>query len=107
MLQGLVSCDKDSVCVASYYFGEERDKSVVKELLTGIEDIRISHHVQHKGMSVYYCKMGALRKISGLDIEVGQTDEPDSVKIIKFMDWAVNSHLIADKEKINTKSCIN
>jgi hypothetical protein len=105
MLRGLRSCDKDSICIASYYFGERGDKSVTRELLTGIEDKRISHHIRHKGMSVYYCKMGALRKLSGLDIKVRQTDNPDTTKIKKFIDWASDNKLI-DTEKINTKSCL-
>lgn len=106
MLRGLRSCDKDSICIASYYFGEQGDKSVTRELLTGIEDKRISHHIRHKGMSVYYCKMGALRKLSGLDIKVGQTDSPDTTKIKKFINWALDNKLIADTDKINIKNCI-
>ena len=105
MLRGLRSCDKDSICIASYYFGELGDRSVTRELLTGIEDVRISHHIRHKGMSVYYCKMGALTKLSGLDIKVGQTDKPDTTKIRKFINWALDNQLIFDTQKINTKSC--
>jgi hypothetical protein len=106
-MKGLESCDTDSICVASYYFGEQRDKSVTKQLLTGIEDVRISHHIRHKGMSVYYCKMGALRKISGLDIRVGQTDQPDSMKVKQLVDWAADNELIDRGEKIDTESCVN
>jgi hypothetical protein len=107
MLLGLKSCNTDSICIASFYFGEQKDKSVIKDLLTGIEDVRISHHIRHKGMSVYYCKMGAIIKISGLNIKVGQTDKPDSIKINRIINWAVNNHLIEDREEINTKSCTN
>jgi hypothetical protein len=107
MLHALVSCNADSICVASYYFGEQRDTSVMNELLTGIEDVRISHHIRHKGMSVYYCKMSALRKISGLDITVRQTERPDSFKINQFMNWAIEKRLIAEGEKIKTKSALN
>ena len=106
MLRGLRSCDKDSICIASYYFGEQGDRSVTKELLTGIEDARISHHMRHKGMSVYYCKMGALIELSGQDIEVGPTDNPDPTKIEQFINWALENKLITDAEKINTKSCV-
>jgi hypothetical protein len=105
MVRGLKSCKVDSMCIASYYFGEQRDKLVTRELLTGIEDVRISHDIRHKGMSVYYCKMGALRKISGLDIKVGQTDKPDSIKIRQFIKWAADNQLIGDKEKIDTRIC--
>jgi hypothetical protein len=107
MLSGLRSCDKDSICIASYYFGEQGDKSVTRELLTGIEDERISHHIRHKGMSVYCCKMGALKKLSRLDIKVGQTDNPDTAKIEMFINWALGNKLIVDREKINTKSCLH
>ena len=107
MLNGLKSCDKDSICIASYYFGEQKDRSVIKHLLTGIEDSRISHDIRHKGMSVYYCKMVALRKISGMNINVTEREKPDSKKIQKFIDWAVENQLIGAEENINTKSCVN
>lgn len=107
MLNGLKSCNKDSICIASYYFGEHKDRSVVRELLSGIEDSRISHDIRHKGMSVYYCKMRALRKISGLNINVTQKENPDLEKIQKFIDWAVENDLIDEKENHNTKSCVN
>jgi hypothetical protein len=51
--------------------------------------------------------MGALRKISGLDIQVGHTDRPDSIKIRQFIEWAVDNELIPKNEKIDTRSCVN
>ena len=78
-----------------------------KELLTGIEDVRISHDLRFNGMSVYYCKMVALRKISGLDVKVRQTDKPESIKIKQFIDWAMKNKLIDGNETIDTKSCAN
>ena len=107
MIKGIRSCNADSICAASYYFGEQGDRTVVKQLLTGIEDVRVSHDIRHKGMSVYYCKMGALRKISGLDVRVGQTDRPDSIKIRQFIEWAADNELINKNEKIDTRSCVN
>jgi hypothetical protein len=107
MLNGLKSCNKDSICIASNYFGEHKNRSIVRHLLTGIEDQRISHNIHYKGMSVYYCKMVALRKISGLNIKVTEAEEPNPEKIQKFIDWAVENQLIGKKEKVDTKSCVN
>lgn len=107
MLNRLKSCNKDSICIASYYFGEKKDKSVFIELLTGIEDSRISHNYNYKGMSVYYCKMTALRKISDLNIVVKENEKPDFKKIQKFINWAIENKIIAEKEKIETKSCVH
>lgn len=107
MLSGLKSCNKDSICIASNYFGEHKDRSIVRHLLTGINDQRISHNIYYKGMSVYYCKMVALRKISGLNIKITETEEPKLEKIQKFIDWAVRNQLIGKKEKVDTKSCAN
>jgi hypothetical protein len=104
-LKGLKSCNADSICVSSYYFGERRDKNVVKELLTGINDARISHHIRHKGMSVYYCKAGALKKISGLNIEIEQTGSPDSEVINKLMAWALDNKLVTSSDTIDIQSC--
>jgi hypothetical protein len=107
MRNGLKSCDKDSICIASFYFGEHKDRSAVKDLLIGIEDSRISLDIRHKGMSVYYCKMVALRKISGLNLNVTEREEPELKKIQKFINWAVLNKIIGEKENINTKSCVN
>ena len=106
MLNGLKSCDKDSICIASYYYGEHKDRSVVRELLTGIEDSRVSHNIHHKGMSVYYCKIRALKKISGLNINVAEREKPNMEKIQKFIDWAIEKQLIGKEENVNTKSCV-
>lgn len=106
LLRGLNSCDVDSICVSSYYFGEQQDKSVIRELLTGINDMRVSHHIQHKGMSVYYCKVTALNKITGLDIKVKQTDYPDSITVQKFITWAFDNKQLDDIETINLQSCV-
>ncbi len=106
MLNGLKSCDKDSICIASYYYGEHKDRSVVRDLLTGIEDSRISHDIRNKGMSVYYCKMVALRKISELNINVTEREKPNLKKIQKFIDWAIENKLIGKEENVNTKSCV-
>ena len=107
MLNGLKSCNKDSICIASYYFGERKNRNVVLYLLNGIEDGRISHDIRYKGMTVYYCKMIALKKISGLNINVTQSEKPDSKKIQKFIDWGIENQLINKEENINTQSCVN
>lgn len=106
MHNALKSCNKDSICIASYYFGERKDRSVIRDLLTGIEDSRISQDARQKGMSVYYCKMIALGKVSGLNIYVTEREKPDSIKIQKYINWAIENKIVAEKEKIETKRCV-
>jgi hypothetical protein len=103
-LNGLYSCRVDSICISSFYFGEGRDKSVVKELLTGLADPRITHHLNYKGMSAYYCKAVALNKISGLRLKINSSS-PDTVIISKFMNWAIDNRIITSREEINILSC--
>ena len=89
----LTSKEVNKICVAAYHLGEAHDTLSVPALLKNLDDPRISHHIQHKGMSVYYCKAGALRKISGLDIEIKQHNPPDSAIIKRFIIWANDNKL--------------
>jgi hypothetical protein len=49
--------------------------------------------------------MVAVQKISGLNIKVEPTDEPDSIKIQHFIDWAVHNQLLGDEGKIEMRNC--
>ncbi|QHT71262.1 hypothetical protein GXP67_33715 [Rhodocytophaga rosea] len=96
----LQSDDVDKICNACYYIGEAKDKESVVSLLKDIYDERTSHHARYKGMSVYYCKAGALKKITGLNINIQQHQPPDSVIISKFINWAIEQKLIDSVERI-------
>ena len=85
----------NKICEASYFIGELRDTISVPLLLSDIDDPRISHHIKYKGMSVYYCKAVALKKISGLDIQIKQHSMSDSNLIKQFYDWAIKTNIIS------------
>lgn len=96
--KALLSNDANQICEASYYLGEAKDTASVPLLLNHLCDPRISHLLRFKGMSVYYCKTGALNKISGLNVQVKQHSMPDSNVIKQFYHWAVEKKIISKKE---------
>ena len=56
-------------------------------------------------MSAYYCRMTALKRISGLKIEINQTDKPDEKKINEFINWAINNKHIENRKDIDLNIC--
>ena len=82
------------VCIAAFHLGERKDTVSVRDLLCNLDDPRITHHLKQKGMSIYYCKAGALRKISGLEIDIKQHELPDSLVIKTFTNWALENELL-------------
>ena len=71
---------------ACYYLGEAKDTISIPYLLKKIDDPRISHHINFKGMSVYQAKITALRKIT--EQNFGQINyQPDSLIIKKWEKW--------------------
>ncbi|MBP6025617.1 hypothetical protein [Ferruginibacter sp.] len=54
------------ICKAAYKLGEAKDISAIKPLLNNILDVRMSTNIRFKGMTVCYCKLGALEKITGI-----------------------------------------
>ena len=89
--------DVNKICEAAYYLGKAKDSLSVADLLTDLDDPRISHHLRFNGMSVYYCKSIALRQISGINIEIKQHETPDSLVIRDFTKWAIDNDLIESK----------
>lgn len=56
------------ICELCYKFSEHRDSSTsIAFLLSDIKNSQTSTHIRYKGMSVCYCKLSTLKKISGLD----------------------------------------
>jgi hypothetical protein len=54
------------ICEAAFHLGENKDTTAVELLFQNILDRRSSTDIRYKGLTVCYCKLGALRKISGL-----------------------------------------
>src|SRR4051812_36577595 len=66
----LLSDDINKIDNACYRLGELKETSAIKALLTKALDPRISTNLKYKGMSVNYCRLTALKKISGADIGI-------------------------------------
>lgn len=99
-MKGITSNNKDSIIISCYHIGERKDSSAVKHLLNGINDPRISHHIRHYGMSVYYCRAITLNKISGLNLKIEQASMPDMKIIDTFIQWALKEKLILSEDSI-------
>lgn len=99
--KGIKSNNNDSICLSCYQIGERKDTSMVKYLLNGINDPRISHNIRHKGMSVYYCRAIALNKISGLNLKIEQASMPDTIIIDRFIRWALTEKMILSSDSID------
>jgi hypothetical protein len=87
---------------AAFHLGEARDTSAVRLLLTGIADPGISHDIRYKGMSVCYCRLGALKKISGQDFYRRFNQfRVDTEAISFYIDWAIKSGHLRNKADID------
>lgn len=100
-MKGINSYNKDSIIISCYHIGERKDSSAVKDLLNGINDPRISHHLRYYGMSVYYCRAITLNKISGLNLKIEQESMPDVKIIDTFIQWALKEKLILSKDSVH------
>lgn len=98
----LLSDNKNKIDNACYELGELKDTSAIKLLLTKALDPRISTNLKFKGMSVNYCRLGALKKISGVDIG-RRFDQfgPDTVATNFYLEWAVKQGYLKDKSEVD------
>jgi len=100
--QDLLSDDQNKIDEACYKLGEAKDTSAVKLLLTKILDPRMSTNIRFKGMTVNYCRLSALKKISGVDI--GRKFDQfgvDTVATNFYIDWAVRQGYLKDKIEVD------
>lgn len=91
-----------TIIKAAYKLGERKDKLAIKPLLANILDPRVSTNMNFKGMSVCYCKLGALKKISNLSppIELNQFSV-DTIAAKFYLDWAIKEKFIEPGEEID------
>jgi len=73
---------------AYYIIGENRDANYIDSLLTNLDDPRISNNLRYKGMSIYQCKIEALKKISKKNPPNEINNRPDSTNIKYYLSWA-------------------
>src|SRR5207342_2381613 len=87
---------------ACFELGEAKDTSAVKLLLTHILDPRMSTNINYKGKTVNYCRLTALKKISGVDLgrQINQF-WPDTAVTLFYLDWAVKNGHIRDTNEID------
>jgi len=100
--QDLLSNDMIKIDKACYELGKLKDTSSIKLLFTQILDPRISNDLRFKGMSVNYCRLIALRKISGIDFErkINQFG-PDTAATYFYLDWAIKHGYLKSKSDVN------
>jgi hypothetical protein len=100
--QDLLSDDKTKIDIACFELGELKDTSAVKPLFAKILDPRVSTNLRFKGMSVNYCRLGALKKISGVDIgrKIDQFG-PDTAATLFYLDWAVKEGFLKSKDEVD------
>lgn len=100
--QDLLSDSVIKIDQACYVLGKLKDTSSVKLLFSKILDPRVSNDLRFKGMSVNYCRLIALRKISGLDIgrKIDQFG-PDTAATYFYLDWAIKSGYLKSKSDID------
>jgi hypothetical protein len=87
---------------ACYELGEAKDTSAVKPLLISALDPRTSTNLYFKGMTVNYCRLVALKKISGVDI--GRKMDQfavDTAATNFYLNWAVKQGYLKDKKEID------
>ena len=100
--QDLLSDDKTKIDMACYKLGELKDTSAIKPLFTKILDPRISNDLRFKGMSVNYCRLTALRKISGVDIGRNIYQYwPDTAATLLYLEWAVKEGFLKNKDEVD------
>ena len=88
--------------MACFELGELKDTSAIKPLFTKILDPRISNDLRFKGMSVNYCRLMALRKISGVDIgRVIDQFGVDTAATVFYLDWAVKEGFLKNKDEVD------
>ncbi len=91
----LISSNTAIEIVEGYYWvGETKDTFFVKDIFIEPADPRISHHLNFKGMSVYQAKMGAMRKITGVDPPAQITNKPDTALINFYLQVAKEKQLL-------------
>jgi hypothetical protein len=93
-IDSLLKSEKASdVVLANYLIGESHDSSYVSQLLSNVQDCRISHDLRFNGISVYQSKMIALMKISNLTPPHQISYTPDTVIIGFYKCWAIKNCL--------------
>lgn len=91
-----------TIVQAAYKLGERKDQLAVKPLLLNILDPRMSTNINFKGMTVCYCKLEALKKISSLSppFELDQFSV-DTTDARFYMNWAVKKRIVQSEEEID------
>jgi hypothetical protein len=100
--QDLLSDDQNKIDEACFKLGKARDTSAIKLLLTKILDPRMSTNIFFKGMTVNYCRLGALNKISGSNFGIKLNQfKVDTAATNLYLDWAVKQGYLNDKNEVD------
>lgn len=94
IIKFLNSDDKTEIMKGCSLLEGEKDTIFVKYLFRDIEDIRISHAANFYGITVYEARMGALKRISGLNPPNKITYMFDSLNTHFYRKWALEKNLL-------------
>jgi hypothetical protein len=98
----LLSDDKNKINIACLKLGKLKDTSAIVPLLTKILDPRISHHRKFYGKSPNYCRLVALRKITGKDIgRAFNQDRPDTLATLFYLNWAIDNGYLKNRNDVD------
>ncbi|WP_124981828.1 hypothetical protein [Nonlabens xiamenensis] len=96
-VEKMLNSNNTSQLVEAYYLiGEHKDTSFVKNIFSQIEDVRISHDLKFKGVSVYQSKMIALKKIYNVDPPNPLSKEVDKSLVDFYREIAANNGHLND-----------
>lgn len=101
IISALQDDDLNNKFIACANIDSKDDTVFVKYLLENINDVRITHHIRFKGMSVYQVTVGALKRISGLEPPMSYNYQYNSRVVRFYHDWAVANNYIENKQAIN------
>lgn len=88
----MLNSDNATQLIKAYYLiGEHKDTTFVKNLFLNIEDVRVSHDLKFKGISVYQSKMIALKKIYKIEFPNSLSKEVDKSLVDFYREIATNN----------------
>jgi hypothetical protein len=86
---------------AAYELGERKEISAIRPLLENILDHRMSTNINFKGMTVCYCKLVALKKISSLQPPAKLNQFIIDTAAARFyLSWAIKDGYIKQGDEV-------
>jgi hypothetical protein len=92
----------DKIDQACYELGKAHDTSAIKPLLVKALDPRMTTDLRFYGMTVNYCRLTALSKITGEDvIRPFDKFKVDTAATLFYLNWAIKHGHIKDTNSVD------